>query len=562
MRPLYDDGSSDPSAVTRDYVFKLDTRRRRAAPPVLSIFGGKITTYRKLAEHALARARAVPSADEAALDAHARRFPAATCLPGGRTELVAELTGRYSGAPGRAAARPRAPARHARAGDPGRREDAGRSGRGLRSRAHRARDRLPRATRNGRAAATTCCGGGPSAASACREAERDRVAAVRRAGSRTSRVTLRSPLATMPGRRAPRDPRRAHRHRRHAVDARPTDRRGVRRDGAAARRRQARHPDHRPARRLVRSHRADVAGRRGRRRERRVLHALRRRGAQARAALRRRRADAARPSRRGSRPSRDRILARGAGLRARVRPALSRDATSRSISARTCRRLPRAAVDRIVAMMEAEGMTAKVSSIHVNGWFGSYDKLTMTQQLLAEAFGDRHRRGARRIRVRRRFAERCADVRVLSRTRSASPTCASSPIASPRCRPMSRAPRRARDSRSSRTSCWLSRTRFGSERRDSSARHQLRASAARPAKRALAPSASSMRSAFVPFRHALGARERADLELAGVPADREMHDRDVLGFAGARRDDRAEARGATGSRARRAFRSACPPGWA
>ena len=33
--------------------------------------------------------------------------------------------------------------------------------------------------------------------------------------------------------------------------------------------------------------------------------------------------------------------------------------------------LPRADVDRIVALMEAEGMTAKVSSIHVNGWFGT-----------------------------------------------------------------------------------------------------------------------------------------------------------------------------------------------
>jgi hypothetical protein len=48
--------------------------------------------------------------------------------------------------------------------------------------------------------------------------------------------------------------------------------------------------------------------------------------------------------------------------------------------------LPRDAVDRIVAMMEAEGMTAKVSSIHVNGWFGRYDKLTMTRTLLDEAF--------------------------------------------------------------------------------------------------------------------------------------------------------------------------------
>jgi HAD superfamily hydrolase (TIGR01484 family) len=48
--------------------------------------------------------------------------------------------------------------------------------------------------------------------------------------------------------------------------------------------------------------------------------------------------------------------------------------------------LPRAAVDRIVAMMEAEGLTAKVSSIHVNGWFGSYDKLAMTRLLFEEAF--------------------------------------------------------------------------------------------------------------------------------------------------------------------------------
>jgi len=42
-------------------------------------------------------------------------------------------------------------------------------------------------------------------------------------------------------------------------------------------------------------------------------------------------------------------------------------------------------VDRIVAIMEAEGMTAKVSSIHVNGWFGAYDKLGMTRRFLAEA---------------------------------------------------------------------------------------------------------------------------------------------------------------------------------
>ena len=49
--------------------------------------------------------------------------------------------------------------------------------------------------------------------------------------------------------------------------------------------------------------------------------------------------------------------------------------------------LPPAAVDHIVALMRSEGMTAKVSSIHVNGWFGDYDKLAMTRILLAEVFG-------------------------------------------------------------------------------------------------------------------------------------------------------------------------------
>jgi glycerol-3-phosphate dehydrogenase len=51
VRPLFDDGSISASAVTRDYVFDLDGAPGQ--PPVLSIFGGKITTFRKLAEHAL-----------------------------------------------------------------------------------------------------------------------------------------------------------------------------------------------------------------------------------------------------------------------------------------------------------------------------------------------------------------------------------------------------------------------------------------------------------------------------------------------------------------------------
>jgi hypothetical protein len=45
------------------------------------------------------------------------------------------------------------------------------------------------------------------------------------------------------------------------------------------------------------------------------------------------------------------------------------------------------AVERIAALMRAQGMSAKISSIHVNGWFGAYDKLTTTRTLLREEFG-------------------------------------------------------------------------------------------------------------------------------------------------------------------------------
>jgi glycerol-3-phosphate dehydrogenase len=52
VRPLYDDGASEAKAATRDYVFELDTP---GGAPLLSIFGGKITTHRRLAEEALER---------------------------------------------------------------------------------------------------------------------------------------------------------------------------------------------------------------------------------------------------------------------------------------------------------------------------------------------------------------------------------------------------------------------------------------------------------------------------------------------------------------------------
>ena len=74
VRPLYDDASGNASAVTRDYVFDLDAGPGRA--PLLSIFGGKITTYRKLAEHALEKLQPVMGFAKGAWTAEAS-------LPGG-----------------------------------------------------------------------------------------------------------------------------------------------------------------------------------------------------------------------------------------------------------------------------------------------------------------------------------------------------------------------------------------------------------------------------------------------------------------------------------------------
>ena len=49
--------------------------------------------------------------------------------------------------------------------------------------------------------------------------------------------------------------------------------------------------------------------------------------------------------------------------------------------------LPPAEVARIVAIFERHGATARISSIHVNGWFGTYDKLTTSKAMMAELFG-------------------------------------------------------------------------------------------------------------------------------------------------------------------------------
>ena len=76
IRPLYDDHAATASAVTRDYVLDLDGGSEDKRAPMLSIFGGKITTYRKLAEHAMERLAPVfPNATTA--------WTASKPLPGG-----------------------------------------------------------------------------------------------------------------------------------------------------------------------------------------------------------------------------------------------------------------------------------------------------------------------------------------------------------------------------------------------------------------------------------------------------------------------------------------------
>lgn len=72
VRPLVDDGASHASAVTRDYRLVLEND----GPPLLSVFGGKITTFRKLAEDAVDMIASILLNKHGAWTAHA-------CLPGG-----------------------------------------------------------------------------------------------------------------------------------------------------------------------------------------------------------------------------------------------------------------------------------------------------------------------------------------------------------------------------------------------------------------------------------------------------------------------------------------------
>jgi glycerol-3-phosphate dehydrogenase len=93
VRPLYDDGASEAKAATREYVFELDTV---GGAPLLSIFGGKITTHRRLAEEALEKLAPYLQGTKAR-----EGWTAKAPLPGGDfdvsaiAKLIAELSSNY-----------------------------------------------------------------------------------------------------------------------------------------------------------------------------------------------------------------------------------------------------------------------------------------------------------------------------------------------------------------------------------------------------------------------------------------------------------------------------------
>lgn len=98
VRPLFDGGETESSKVSRDYALELDDSGAR--PPILSVYGGKLTTYRKLAEHALDTL--APFAESMGGPWTATRpLPGGALPEGGIEGLVRDLAGQYPALEGR-----------------------------------------------------------------------------------------------------------------------------------------------------------------------------------------------------------------------------------------------------------------------------------------------------------------------------------------------------------------------------------------------------------------------------------------------------------------------------
>jgi glycerol-3-phosphate dehydrogenase len=90
VRPLYDDGAKSATAATRDYVLKVDDG---GGAPILNVFGGKITTYRRLAESALEKL--APWFPDLPPGRRASRCPAAISRSTASSALVARTGAAY-----------------------------------------------------------------------------------------------------------------------------------------------------------------------------------------------------------------------------------------------------------------------------------------------------------------------------------------------------------------------------------------------------------------------------------------------------------------------------------
>ncbi|OEF08127.1 glycerol-3-phosphate dehydrogenase [Vibrio genomosp. F10] len=95
VRPLCDDESDSPQAITRDYTLELESEKNQT--PLLSIFGGKLTTYRKLGEAAMNKLKPF-------LSSMGEEWTADHCLPGGnfsctREQLAHTIHAQYSWLP-------------------------------------------------------------------------------------------------------------------------------------------------------------------------------------------------------------------------------------------------------------------------------------------------------------------------------------------------------------------------------------------------------------------------------------------------------------------------------
>ena len=93
IRPLYDDHSDSASAVTRDYL--LEVKEARGAAPLLAVYGGKITTFRRLAEHALEKLE--PWLADAGPAWTERAHLPGSDLPGSLDDWRAEMGRAYAG---------------------------------------------------------------------------------------------------------------------------------------------------------------------------------------------------------------------------------------------------------------------------------------------------------------------------------------------------------------------------------------------------------------------------------------------------------------------------------